>query len=280
VNVRIPRGAFALLLIFAPVLWWPRPASALIIVAWNETRGGVSSLADDAGFASTRSMIATNFPGSSIVGVSTLTSAALTGADVVWIGSATGSTTAITPLSAAEQSAMLGFVQAGGTAVLFGENDTFAGGASPTANNSLFTSFSAHNTGTLTNTQAYSFPSPSSFPLVGPWGTVTALSSGFPGWFDSLPAAASVVATLTANGQDVIASLPKDALDPGSGRAWFFGDTGSQSAGGVQAGQWNTLYANILSGVPEPATLSVFAVALGLLVCRRPGKTSPRATSP
>ena len=117
--MRISRGFFALLLIFA-VLFWPRPAGALVIVAWNETRGGVSSLADDAGFASTRTMIATNFPGSSIVGVSTLTPAALSGANVVWIGSATGNTSAITPLSAAEQSALLTFVQSGGTAVLFG----------------------------------------------------------------------------------------------------------------------------------------------------------------
>jgi hypothetical protein len=267
--VRIQRGAFALLLLaFSLPLSWVRPASALVIVAWNETRGGLSSLADDAGFASTRSMIAANFPGSTIVGVPTLTTAALTGANVVWIGSATGNTSAITPLSASEQSALLAFVQAGGTAVLFGENDTFTPSAS-TANNSLFTPFSAHNTGTLSNAQAYTFPSPSSFPLVGPFGTVSALSSGFPGWFDSLPPAASIVATLTTNGQTVIATLPSDALDPGSGRAWFFGDTGAQSAGGAQGGEWNTLYANILSEAPEPASVTILAVASSMIAFRR-----------
>jgi hypothetical protein len=243
----------------------------MVIVAWNETRGGVSSLSDDAGYASTRAMIATNFPGSTIVGVPTITTAALIGANVVWIGSATGDTSAITPLSASEQSALLGFVQGGGTAVLFGENDTFNPNAS-TANNSLFTPFNAHNTGTLIGGQPYSFPSPASFPLTGPFGTITALTSGFPGWFDSLPPTASVVATLTNNGQTVIAALPKNALDPGSGRAWFFADTGAQSAGGVQGGQWNTLYANILSDVPEPASLGLLALTSGLLVLRRPRK--------
>src|SRR5579859_4118161 len=124
---------------------------AFDIVAFNAARDGVSSLSDSTAYSSTRAMISTDFPGSTITGVPTLTSTALTGAKVVWIGSAVGDSTATTALSASEQSVLLAFVQGGGTAVLFGENDTFDPNA-PAVNNSFFSPFGAHTTGTLVGT--------------------------------------------------------------------------------------------------------------------------------
>jgi hypothetical protein len=155
-------------------------SNAFEIVTFNATRGGVSSLSDSAAYASTRTMISTDFPGTTIVGVPTLTTAALTGVQVVWIGSGFGDSTATSALSASEQSALLTFVQGGGTAVLFGENDTFDPNA-PTVNNSFMSPFGAHTTGTLAGTQAYTLLSPTSYPLTGPFGAVSSLSSNYPG---------------------------------------------------------------------------------------------------
>jgi len=244
------------------------PARGFEIVSWNATRGGVSSLSDSTAYSSTRTMISTDFPGTTIVGVPTITTAALSGTSVVWIGSGFGDSSATTALSSSEQSALLAFVLGGGTAVLFGENDTFDPNA-PTVNNSYYSAFGAHTTGTLLGGQAYTFPSPGSFPLTGPFGTVGSLSSSYPGWFDVLPASASVVADLSANGHPVITTLGPGALGTGSGPVWMFSDTGAQSAGGVTGTGWNTLYANILSQVPEPGSGGVLLVIGTSVVLRR-----------
>jgi hypothetical protein len=259
-----------------------RVSNASIIISWDETRGGASSLADDPGYASTRAMIASSFSGMTIVDAPTITTANLAGANVAWIGSDFGNTSAITPLIASEQAALVSFVQGGGTLLLFGENDLYDLNAS-IANNSLFAPFGAHNTGTLAHTQAYSFPSPGSFPLTGPFGSVSSLSSNYPGWFDTLPAGSSVVADLSGNGEPVIATLPAGALGLGSGAVWFFGDSGGATDGGVQGGDWNTLYANILSQagspiqVPEPGSSMVFVLIGSSLLVHRTRRVQRQA---
>ena len=227
-------------------------------------------------------MIASNFAGTALASVPTITTANLAGADVVWIGADLGNTDAISALSSSEQSALLSFVQAGGTALLFGENDSYAPDAQA-VNDSLFAPFGIHSTGTLSHTQNYSFPAPASFPLTGPFGAVSSLSSSYAGWFDTLPASSRVVANLTGNGNPVIAELPKGTLGVGSGAVWVFGDSGGQNDAGTQTGDWNTLYANILSdsvpsqtNTPEPASAGLLLLLVGALATRRTSQPRPQ----
>ena len=230
----------------------PTASAQLVIAGWDANRGGLSSLSDSAAYSSTRAAIAASFPGTTIRGVPSLTAASLDGAHVVWIGSGAANTVATTPLSAGEQSALLDFVSQGGVALIFGENSTFAPNA-VAVNTSYFAPFEVPITGTLSGNQSYTLAAPQAFPMAGPWGQVASLSSGYPGWFPSLPSQGMVLARLVANSQIVVATLPAGALGPSSGAVWLFADTGAQSAGGTQGGNWNTLYLNILDAAVHPA---------------------------
>jgi hypothetical protein len=244
-------------------------ASAFEIVSWDISRGGNASLADSSDYASTREMIATHFPGTTIVGVPAITSAALSGANVVWIGSTFDNVDAVTALSPSEQSALTRFVDGGGMAVLFADNDSFTSNANAQeTNDSIMNPFGISTTGTLPGTQDYTLLNPSSYPLTGPFGAVGSLSSAYPGWFGALPGTASIIADLSSNGEPIIATLPPGALEAGSGRVWLFSDSGEQSDGGIQGGDWNTLYANILAPVPEPSSLAMLGIS-GLALLRR-----------
>jgi hypothetical protein len=77
------------------------------------------------------------------------------------------------------------------------------------------------------------------------------------------------VADLTANGHPIVTELPPAALGTGSGAVWMFSDTGAQTDGGAAGAGWNTLYANILSQVPEPGFGGLLLVIGMSVVLRR-----------
>jgi hypothetical protein len=87
------------------------------------------------------------FPGVAFHLANHLSAHQLTGADVVFLGVIGSPTSGIKPLSKTEQSVLLSFVQHGGTAVLFTDNDTFASNAKA-VNSSLLKPFSLAATGT------------------------------------------------------------------------------------------------------------------------------------
>lgn len=244
-------------------------SEAMVIVGWDTSRGGNASVSSSPGYSATRSMISTYFPGSTILGVNQLTSTALAGADVVWIGVGAGDTTSVAALTSSEQGVLDSFVRSGGTAMLFGDNDTFSG-AAPAAMVSMFGMFGVHSTGTLSSTQGYTIIAPATYPMTGPVGTVTSLSSNYPGWFDVLPVGATVLARLTSNSQPAIVHIPAGALQSGSGQLWLFSDSGSAGSGGSSGTAWNSLFGNMISTVPEPASLGVVATVCLLLTKRRP----------
>ena len=244
-------------------------AHSLNIVTFNGTRGGSSSL-NSAPYLPTRTNLTSNYPGTSITGVSALTSAALAGADVAWIGASFSGIQAITALSVSEQAALRSFILGGGRALLFAENSTYAGAASA-VNASLVGQFGVTTTGTGAASSIHTFASPSSVPATGHFGSVgTTLTSQFPGWFSTIPSSASVVATSQGNGEPTIIRFGPGALGAGSGTVWMVSDSGYQATGGTVGGAWNTLYSNMLyEPVPEPENLVVLALGLLSLSRRR-----------
>jgi hypothetical protein len=103
-------------------------AAGPVIAGFDAMRGGFESLApgEDTGLANDISMA---FPGTTFEFANALTPSFLSSANVAILGVATSDFSAITPLSASEQSALHNFVLNGGTAIIFADNDSFDSGA-------------------------------------------------------------------------------------------------------------------------------------------------------
>ncbi|MGH7242416.1 MAG: hypothetical protein ACREJD_03240 [Phycisphaerales bacterium] len=146
------------------------------IVGFNSTRAGAVAIDSGSIISQCRAAIVGAYPGVTLQGVGTLSNATLAGADVAFLSSATGGTTAIVPLTAAEQAALQQFVLAGNGVVIFTDNDTFAGGASAPANLSLLSVWALRTcTGTgLPWLRNAIVTSPHASPVTdGPFGKVT-----------------------------------------------------------------------------------------------------------
>ena len=88
--------------------------AGFVIGGFDATRGGVDSLSEGSQTAGLRSSITSDFPGATITGSSTLTTAYLSTLNVVLISSVYGNDAAISPLSGSEQAALHNFVLGGG----------------------------------------------------------------------------------------------------------------------------------------------------------------------
>ena len=126
-------------------------AAGLVVGGFDAARGGFESLApgEDSALASD---ISSAYPGTTFSFANTLTPSFLSGVQAVILGVATTDTSAVTPLSTSEQSALLNFVLGGGTALIFADNSTFASGAAAT-NASFVSPFGVTITGTLNGGQ-------------------------------------------------------------------------------------------------------------------------------
>ncbi len=179
-------------------------SGSLVIGAFNAARGGTFGLANSASGASAETMraeILNAFPGATIVGVGVggLTSAFLSTVNVVWLNSVSGNASSTSPLSAAEQTALQNFVNAGGGAILFGENDAFD-------DSTLLTPFGLETTGSTTGVTSGMITN-TTHPLThGPFGDVTTLSSNFPGNLTGLGSATSL-GTWNSSGLSALAVL-------------------------------------------------------------------------
>lgn len=220
-------------------------AAELDILSWDTNRGGLSALPISSNYQSARNAIMAAFPYATITGTAEISESALIGKEVVWLDAGRGETDAITPLSQSEKNALMSFVLNGGKAILFTDNDTFASDA-PAANLSLISQFGATCTGTYSGFANHTFLNISAFPLTGRFGTVANLTSGFPGWFNSLPSSAFVVSTFGTGGSPFIAGIPAGAIGANSGPIWLLSNGGAVSTGGSIGANWNLLYTNIL----------------------------------
>jgi hypothetical protein len=199
------------------------------------SRQGALSLETSAsGATQLRAAIVAAYPGAVFRPVNPITPAGLAGCDIIVVMSPNAGQGAITPLTATEQAALRGFVDGGGGALLFTDNDSFAGGASTPANASIANPFGLTTAGTASPWQqgASIVPAlppnpPGSAVVDGPFGVITGYSVGWSGWFPGASAVpgAAVRAQLSQNNQPSLVEFAPGALAAGSGRAVLFSDT-------------------------------------------------------
>jgi hypothetical protein len=127
---------------------------------------------------------------------------------------------AITPLSAAEQTALLNFVLGGGTALIFADNSAFDPNA-PAANASLLAPFGVTVTGTLNGLSNAPILNLSG-PLTGPFSPVTTFAANYPGYFNGT-GLGSVLADLNGDTtKPAVERFAPGTLGAGSGRWSYF----------------------------------------------------------
>ncbi len=231
------------------------PAVALgnqIVGGFDAGRAAGYGLTDGASVTTFRSDFGSLLPNARLTATTQLTDAFLSGVDVALLSSA-GSSAVVTPLSQAEQDALLRFVRNGGGAVILVDNDSSSPQASA-ANNSFLAPFGMHVTGTHpTFTSTVTVANPAASPVTnGPFGVVSAVTLVFPGWIDVLGPATSL-GTLDFNGLPSLAVIPAGALGAGSGPVVIVTDTDLENI------YWTPAYRSLIFNAIAFVTAPVLA---------------------
>ena len=236
-----------------------------VIGSFDASRGGQVAFGSSAQTSTVRTAIQTNIPTATFSETGTLTSTFLNSIDILMISSATGGSSAITPLSAAEQSALATWVNNGGKALLFADNDTFDGANSDLANESLLDPFGLDVTGTEAGSQPVTTVNRANPIADGPFGTVNNVNFAWTGWFDNTNGT-NVAATVNSNSNPVLTYQQY-----GSGAAVFFADS-SFIFNGFTSPEGNTIVLNSLDyvkAVPEPGTMALIGFGVAAAAARR-----------
>ncbi|HLP84985.1 MAG TPA: hypothetical protein VK157_11605 [Phycisphaerales bacterium] len=225
------------------------------LVGFSTVRGGGTSLPTGSLISTLRSGIVSGFPGVSLRGVNSLTELDIATDTAAVLFSGSGPTSGITPLTTAEQSALLNFVLAGRGAVIFVDNDTFAGPTSDAVNESLIDPFNMDVTGTGPAwARNATVAAPANSPVTsGPFGIIANFNIGWTGTFSSLSPAASSIAIAVDNGQPVLATIPCGALGPTSGPVVFVADSTLVGNGYITPTNL-ALARNIIAYIATPCT--------------------------
>jgi hypothetical protein len=218
--------------------------------------------------------IASAYPGTTFQFANALTPSFLNGVNVVILGVATSDVSAITPLTASEQAALLNFVLGGGMALIFADNSIFDPNA-PAANASLLSPFGVTVSGTLFGLVNAPILNPAG-PLTAPFTPVTQFATNYPGFFSGI-GVGTALADLSGNpSEPAIDRFAPGALGPSSGAVVFFSDSDAMVAGDSLTSTNLNLVLNSFSFasgdsvVPEPSTLGLVGLTLGgLIVIRR-----------
>jgi hypothetical protein len=265
-NPTIAMKAFALLA-WSLMAAATSNGAAIVVGAFSTTRADVSSVAQGQYTEELRASVIRAYPGSSFVGLDSLTPAALNAVDIVMVGAPTFSSPIF--LSSAEQAALMNFLKGGGGALIYIDNDTYAGApASDDANETFLDPFGMDSTGRTVPPATLSNVAPNHPVMNGPFGTVTAFTTNYGGWFDNLGANAVALARYDANSEPALAAIAPGALGLGSGGVVFIPDADSlvdSADGGLFGAPDNEkLYLNSIAFViPEPSTTALlFATAL------------------
>lgn len=245
--------------------------AAVVVGGFSTGRAGVASISEGPFTEELRAAVVSAFPGSTFVGVDTLTSGALSTVDLVIVGAPTFSSPVF--LSSAEQTALLNFVSSGGGALIYFDNDSYAGvPASDDANESFLDPFDMNSTGRVPSPANATSIAPAHPVMNGPFGTVTNFATNFGGWFESLGANGTALALYDPNGQAAIAAIAPGALAQGSGGVVLIGDADpfvdSADGGLFGTADNQTFFLNSVAYVPEASTISLLFAA-GLMCVRR-----------
>jgi hypothetical protein len=244
----------------------PAQANSFIVGGFNAARGGFESLAsgEDEALATD---ISSAYAGTTFHFTDTLTTSFLSGVNVVILGVATTDSSAITPLSTDEQSALKNFVMGGGTALIFSDNSTFDRDA-PAANASLLTPFGVTAAGTIGGGPTVPILNPTG-PLTGPFTPVTQFATNFPGYYTNT-GGGTVLAEFSPT-EAAIDYFHAGFFGAGSGAVILFSDSDAMVAGDALTTTNKNLVLNAFSFTnttvaPEPSTMALFVLALSGLV--------------
>lgn len=213
------RRRFFLLTLFVAMLCViisARSSCGITVGGWNSNRGGDSAILNGADFAGVRDDLGKFFPGVNVIESETLTTEFLNSLNVllldpVYLGAAVDNL----QLSASEKTAFATWVNAGGRALVVGENfEYFA------ASNSMISPFGPQwgNHSTF-GTHFGNITDHASFPAItdGPFGSVNQFFGGYSSWFDDV--APAIPLGTWDFGPQCLA-----ALAYGSGAVVIFGD--------------------------------------------------------
>ena len=248
------------------------PARAnLVVGTFDSTRATTANILTGLYTHEAVASLTSHFPGTTFATAPTLTPQFLSGINILLIASPMTDSTEITPLSSSEQTAMLNFVKAGGSAFLV------ADGYSPfiPADTSMVSPFGMSIvddglTGVLNAT-----PTTQSHPVInGPFGDTTSILLYGAGVFTSLGPYATDLANMDALHMPVLAAIPSHALSPTSGRVVIISDSQAfidDTAGGFFP-QQQALFLNTINylATPEPSGLALAGIA-GALVALAAG---------
>lgn len=194
----------------------------IVFGGFDLTRSGEASFPEGANFSQARAAVLSHYPAASFVSFPTLSTSNLAPVNVLVIGTPATITNEITPLDAEEQTALLGYVQNGGAALLFTDNDSFASQAAA-ANASFLAPFGVAGGGTLISEVVAEVLTPENHPITsGPFGTVPFFLQFVPGVITNLGPHATALAT--NYGGIALAVINPGQLGPGSGPVVFFPD--------------------------------------------------------
>jgi len=239
--------------------------AALVFGGFDSSRGGVTSLESSPLLSDFRTHISGTFSGTSFTSSGSLTASYLGSVDVLVLGVAVDSMTAISPLSMPEQVELLAFVQGGGALLVFADNNIQFEAMS----DSIVGPFGLDSTGAIFGAGTSTIVNASHPVASGPFGSVTSFShSSFPGWFSSLGASAVEVGRLDQSSLPSLAAIAPGVLSPGSAGAVFFSDTlhiNDDFTGDVVKLVDNAI---AFAVVPEPSTMMLLGVAAVLLIRR------------
>jgi hypothetical protein len=193
-------------------------AQSLTIGGFDVTRGEYASIPNGLAFAEARYAITTTYPTATFTSFPTVTLSALTNTDIIVLTATSDGSNPISPLSAAEQTALANFVTDGGCAILLPDNSDFA-----SANESLIDPFGMDVTGMIWGWLTVTVTNPSATPLTsGFHGTVASFTQGWSGGLTNLGPYATSYASNALG--DALAIIAPDGIVKGSGAVIVYTD--------------------------------------------------------
>ena len=239
------------------------------MAAFDETRAGTDNIITGNLSNDSVAALVENFPAAKFVVLSELTPTFLDGIDILAL-------TPATPLSASEQAALLGYVTAGGRALLMGD------GYSGYFDNSIsfFSPFGVIFAREPTGNLIVADPIAPEHPLInGPFGSVSDILVRNSGEFADLGPYAESLIEIPATDGSVFAVIEQGAIGPTSGALVLIADSNpfldDDIGGFFNADAHRALFLNSIDflAVPEPNSFVLLglggAVSLVLATLRR-----------
>lgn len=272
--VRRPRS-IASLLVSALCLFgaWnahSRCQAGLVIGSFDLARGGHGSIADspELDIELLRGVIRLLVDDVAFTSSAELTESFLNTVDVLVLASNYTSSSAVTPLSPAEQAAMFNYVVGGGDLILAMENIELSGTADIT-HESFLDPFGMSITGVVPGITTANLLEPDHPIFHGEAGVFSTFELSRTGWFDELGPYARSLAESVVNQQPVMALIDRNVIAPGSGRVLITADTQIWERDINLTGNMVLYFA----AVPEPDSLALGTLggvlALGFVALRR-----------